>query len=260
MALIFEGSTCALCDELLEDGRPWFATPGGWLPSTDPLWEFHDAGIHWDCFRPWPHRKRFAALYFDTQVEFEAANPYWHLVLQDAQALVQVNSDCRVPRDCGIQPSVGLVHLTLSALPMHFLFELATWERVIREGPPNETEPLVLQAFASARPVFEAEIPTPAHILARVDPERKRPLIEKKEAEIEREEAEHRKHEQLRARCKRVEERIMQVRAEGATCPHCGVHHRKYLGERHSNTLTRIECRLCGHIFDGVEEEPGDGS
>lgn len=58
MALIDDSTTCPLCGELLGD-RPFVATPAFITSSSDPLYEFSDAAMHYDCFQTWEHREAF---------------------------------------------------------------------------------------------------------------------------------------------------------------------------------------------------------
>ncbi|NLR62390.1 hypothetical protein HGH93_30140 [Chitinophaga polysaccharea] len=56
MAIIFEGmSTCPICDQLLDKGKPYM----GFLPFTgnakDRLFMFSDAGVHVDCLHNHPY-------------------------------------------------------------------------------------------------------------------------------------------------------------------------------------------------------------
>ena len=64
MALIFPGSTCALCGELLD--RPYIATSGVAFPLVSPLYRYCDAPLHFDCLERWPDREAFSAGYFES--------------------------------------------------------------------------------------------------------------------------------------------------------------------------------------------------
>ena len=63
MALIFPGSTCALCREPLD--RPYTATSGVVFPAGSHLYRYCDAPLHFDCLERWPDREAFSAGYFD---------------------------------------------------------------------------------------------------------------------------------------------------------------------------------------------------
>jgi hypothetical protein len=60
MALILSGKTpCAICGVTLQRGDDIFATSGGPIQPTDPLWQYQDAAMHRACFRSWPLRDSF---------------------------------------------------------------------------------------------------------------------------------------------------------------------------------------------------------
>ena len=63
MALIFPGSTCALCEEPLD--KPYTATSGVVFPKSHRLYRFCDAPLHFECLERWPDREAFSAGYFD---------------------------------------------------------------------------------------------------------------------------------------------------------------------------------------------------
>jgi hypothetical protein len=80
MALIFSGSRCAICEEPLGD-RAYLATSGVFFEEDDPLCSFCDAPLHWDCYKDWPERHRFARQYVESHVESLVDNPYWGVAL-----------------------------------------------------------------------------------------------------------------------------------------------------------------------------------
>lgn len=60
MVLLFKGSKCALCGEVLEKDVVGFA------PFLDPehrLWPYSDSAMHAACFDAWPEKDEFQALY-----------------------------------------------------------------------------------------------------------------------------------------------------------------------------------------------------
>jgi hypothetical protein len=66
MALVFlGGSRCPICHDLIREKGSFFSTWGTFLPSSDPLWKYCDAPIHWTCYENWPERHRFAREYVD---------------------------------------------------------------------------------------------------------------------------------------------------------------------------------------------------
>ncbi len=66
MALVTKGRTpCAICGAVLKAADDIFATSGGPIQPSDPLWKFQDAGMHRQCFQKWPLRDSFRAKYND---------------------------------------------------------------------------------------------------------------------------------------------------------------------------------------------------
>ena len=64
MARIVTGRTrCAICGLVLKAADEIFATSGGPIQPSDPLWKFQDAGMHRQCFQKWPLRDSFRAKY-----------------------------------------------------------------------------------------------------------------------------------------------------------------------------------------------------
>ena len=64
MALIFRNRTkCAICGFVIADGDRVVATSHFIADDTDPLWKFSDAGMHYDCFQRWKHRREFVRKY-----------------------------------------------------------------------------------------------------------------------------------------------------------------------------------------------------
>src|SRR5262245_5549680 len=63
MAILHEGSTCAICGRRLE--RPYTATSGCAFAQDHELFEYCDAPSHLDCLAAWPHRREFSQAYYD---------------------------------------------------------------------------------------------------------------------------------------------------------------------------------------------------
>ena len=58
MAIVIGGSsTCALCDEVLEDEHELVMTPPFIEDSSSNLWRYSDAAFHKNCFMAWESRK-----------------------------------------------------------------------------------------------------------------------------------------------------------------------------------------------------------
>jgi hypothetical protein len=66
MALVFIGKTpCAICGVILQESDDIFATSGGPIERTDPLWQYQDAAMHRACFRKWALRDSFRQKFND---------------------------------------------------------------------------------------------------------------------------------------------------------------------------------------------------
>lgn len=60
MAIVIGGSsTCALCDEVLEDEHELVMTSPFIEDTSSDLWRYSDAAFHKNCFMAWESRKRF---------------------------------------------------------------------------------------------------------------------------------------------------------------------------------------------------------
>ena len=67
MALIIRGkSKCPICGEALQKDQRLVATSHFIYDRVDPLWQFSDAGMHYECFQHWPHREIFVSKYNST--------------------------------------------------------------------------------------------------------------------------------------------------------------------------------------------------
>ena len=63
MALIYDGMTCAICEQPLDIDGPLVATTHFIGEPSDPLWRFSDAAMHYECFQKWEHRQEFIDKY-----------------------------------------------------------------------------------------------------------------------------------------------------------------------------------------------------
>lgn len=86
---------CAICNRPLLD--PVFAAPHFIADPTDRLYQYSDAGMHWDCYATWKYQKRFAKQYFDSAQEWKSKNPYWGIVAQSDDFLLSANPDLHEP-------------------------------------------------------------------------------------------------------------------------------------------------------------------
>lgn len=82
---------CAICEGPIQPADPHFRASGDFLPKNDPLVDFTNKPMHWDCYMPWEHRPRFARHFVDAWVKANRKNPFWWSVLHDDRVYVSVN-------------------------------------------------------------------------------------------------------------------------------------------------------------------------
>ena len=63
MALIDDGTECAICGKPLNIKERFVATTHFIGDRADPLWRFSDAAMHYSCFQTWEHREAFVNMY-----------------------------------------------------------------------------------------------------------------------------------------------------------------------------------------------------
>ncbi len=173
MAIIHQGSKCAICAGPLNRAEGFFATSGVFFPKGDPLWRYCDAPMHWRCYGAWGERKRFANGYFQSWVEQEATSLYWWKAYLDEALFVSVNPD----------PSVAEIHLHLATWGTRDFIKLKDWAAWLandtamkdarHEGIPNEWKFLL--------PILKEKFPTADAVIAAVDWTLKRRRIEELE-------------------------------------------------------------------------------
>lgn len=228
MALIMQGvSTCAICGEKLDEDRDFMATSGVWYDREDPLWEFCDAGIHWDCYLSWPHRARFAEDYARSRSQGVEDNPYWGNIYSDDHLYLTVSR----------HSAMAWVRATGTAIT----FPAVAWP--LTEGPlhPLEREALERSGLAQKFPTFE-------ELVARVDWDAKFRLAEKMAREVEARKI------RLMQECGQInqvaEEWAQKLQADGLECPNC---HRtskniRYYDKR-PDRVSYFLCQECGKSF-----------
>ena len=97
MALLIDGMKCPICAKPIDINKDEiFATSGVFINTTNSLWKFCDAAMHWDCYEHWPHRQEFAKLYFIAQIETEKQNPFWSKIYLDDDIFISANPDLPV--------------------------------------------------------------------------------------------------------------------------------------------------------------------
>jgi hypothetical protein len=58
-------TVCPICREGFHDGRPYTGTSGVVFPSGHPLYQYCDAGLHFECLEGWADRGEFSKGYFE---------------------------------------------------------------------------------------------------------------------------------------------------------------------------------------------------
>jgi len=60
---------CPICGGDFKDGRPYTGTSGVAFAPPSPLYEYCDAGLHFECLEKWGSRKEFSEGYYQLHVE-----------------------------------------------------------------------------------------------------------------------------------------------------------------------------------------------
>lgn len=71
MVLLFKGSKCSLCDEVLERDEKIVGFTA-FLQPEHRLWPYSDSAMHERCFSAWPDKQEFEALYAAAEEEWRA--------------------------------------------------------------------------------------------------------------------------------------------------------------------------------------------
>lgn len=67
--------SCPICGGDFKDGRPYTCTSGVVFIPPHPLYEYCDAGLHYECLENWPHTAEFSkGYYLATKSMFEYMN------------------------------------------------------------------------------------------------------------------------------------------------------------------------------------------
>ncbi|HUW56784.1 MAG TPA: hypothetical protein VMZ92_09120 [Planctomycetota bacterium] len=80
-------STCALCDKVLSD--PIFATTHFIEDLNHHLYQYSDAGIHWDCYAKWEFQEEFASLYFEAVRGSPRDRRFWRVLAESGDIYVE---------------------------------------------------------------------------------------------------------------------------------------------------------------------------
>jgi hypothetical protein len=237
MALLFAGMKCPLCGEPMDSEQPLFATWGVWLPESDALSRYCDAAMHWECYARWPERPSFARSYFEFWVQAEGGNPYWWRAFLDDNVFVTVNP----------APSIESAWVHLAETGSRYDVRLVDWVGWLNEQCPDTMHPIETTALATAKAILGAAVPTKDHLLAQVDWNEKKDVLERIHQErVTREaveKAQRRKTELHNRACERV---YPVITKNGLKCPHCGQFSTDYRLSTRPNHRSLIICRHCG--------------
>jgi hypothetical protein len=110
----YEGE-CPLCDRPLCD--PLFGTTHFVSDTSDRLYPYSDAVMHWECYASWKYQKRFAAQYFDFRRLWMHQNEYWACIASTNTFLVAANPNLAEP----------MTHIDFRSIGPGFRVPIARW-------------------------------------------------------------------------------------------------------------------------------------
>jgi hypothetical protein len=236
VALFWKGMPCAICTQTVNSERPFFATSGVWLSSSDPLSKYCDTVLHWSCYAGWEHRRRFAHSYFQMWVELEKENPVWWRVYLDDSILVTAS------------PSLmEAIHVELAETGTRQEVEMKDWAKWLAAGDEPGMHPIESEAIRKAKEVLRSIFPTVDSVLARIDPDSKTELFKRREQAAEQEAERAREKQKFIAHDNRTTvEYHRRIVAAGFSCPSCGNFSKDYRLSVREGCPSLIICRACG--------------
>src|SRR5262245_1740694 len=113
---------CAICKRPLTD--PVFATTHFIADSSDRLYEFSDAAMHWNCYAGWKYQRRFAQQYFDAVCAWKPKNPYSPIVAKTDDFLISANPNLDEPA----------AHIDIRSVGPGFRVPIRDWTQWINGG------------------------------------------------------------------------------------------------------------------------------
>src|SRR6185369_3503408 len=99
--------------------KPIFATTHFIEDQSDRLYEYSDAGMHWDCYANWKYQRRFASQYFNAVRQWIPKNPYWAVVSETDAFLVSANPNLAEP----------MADIDIRAIGPGFRVPISEWTR-----------------------------------------------------------------------------------------------------------------------------------
>ncbi len=157
MALFCEGMPCSLCRKPMLREQRLFGTWGIWLPSENPLVNYCDAVLHWDCYAVWEHQTSFARSYFESWVQGRNGNPYWRTAFLNDDVFVEVNPS----------PPVESAWVYVAATGTRHNPRLEDWKAWLH-GENEHDHPLEKAALASVKQVLQKHVPDKESLLSHV--------------------------------------------------------------------------------------------
>lgn len=90
------GKDCPLCGVKMSQGDRLFKESHFIADPDHDLSRFSDVVMHLDGYAPWAHRRRFARMDFESNVEWGESNPYWGIAHRDDRFFGTVNPSTTV--------------------------------------------------------------------------------------------------------------------------------------------------------------------
>jgi hypothetical protein len=169
MAMIITGeSRCSICDEVIQAGQDITATSGGCFPRDHHLWHHCDAGMHWDCFWSWPHRREFSRGYVEAWIQGYQNAYAAALVYSDEDCVVMIEPAKRATKAEESGASADpLIHVFLWSTKGRCLLKASEWrEWAVAPVSDRPQERAILQTVC---PRLAALYPDPNMLLVDLD-------------------------------------------------------------------------------------------
>ena len=96
MALMDEDTECPICGERIQATDRFVATTHFIEDRQDPLWQFSDAAMHYECFQTWPLRMDFVRRYREVMGVMTSGNGTYYDMSDDGTIVVRERATGRV--------------------------------------------------------------------------------------------------------------------------------------------------------------------
>ena len=237
MALIYEGSRCALCDQPIDASGDFFSTSGVFFESGHRLFRYCDAPMHWDCYGPWADRREFARAYVRAKMCSEEVNVHWARVFENEHCFVQINPD----------RAVAEASVCLFETGSEIRIELSDWKQWLGSDL-SDYHPCERSALAYVKGQLAERFLGEKSLIDQIDWERqhKKKALREERAERQREEA----RAQLAANHLASRKLAVAMRRDGFQCPNC--HETSKNFKYHDNrpdAASYFVCALCSQSY-----------